>query len=73
MIRFERVKAGDELWDAHRNRTVMREMANWRVRIIEINHAEGWALVSWNGNPPTRYSRRSVEALRRSPYRKGLR
>lgn len=72
MPKLELVKPGDELWDVHRARTVMREMASWRVYVKEVNVAEGWVLASWNGNEPMRYYRRSVEKWRRTPYRKGL-
>lgn len=68
-IKFETIKAGDVLWDNHRERagnTTMRQWGNWQVTIIEINHAEGWAKASWNGNPPQRWHRRQLERLRRT-------
>lgn len=68
-IKFETIKAGDVLWDNHRERagnTTMRRWGNWQVTIIEINHAEGWAKASWNGNPPQRWHRRQLERLRRT-------
>jgi len=67
-IKFEKIKAGDVLWDYHSVRagnTTMRRWGNWRVRIIEIDHAAGFAIVSWNGNQPQKWFRRQLEKLRR--------
>ena len=72
MPKFETVKAGDQLWDVHRERmgnTAMSRTGSWPVRVIEINHEEGWALVSWNHNRPERRYRRQIERYRRSPYK----
>jgi hypothetical protein len=68
-IKWQTVKAGDVLYDARRTKmgnTTMSTLSVWEVRIIEIDHAAGAALVSWNGNPPKRYSSREVVRLRRS-------
>ena len=69
-IKFETVKAGDVLYDYHSTQagnTTMRRWSNWTVRVIEINHEQRWALVSWNGNPPRKYYGRQICRLRRSP------
>lgn len=68
-INFERIKAGDVLWDYHSygmGNTTMRAMGNWSVRVIEINHDAGWAIVSWNGNQPEKWYRHKMCRLRRS-------
>lgn len=70
MPKFETVKPGDELWDAHKyqagNTTVLR-WGNWRVRIISIDEDGGGVMADWNGNGAKWYSRRWVEKLRRKP------
>lgn len=68
-IKFETIKAGDVLWDYRSERagnTTMRRWGNWSVKIIEIDHAAGWARVSWNGNPSTKWYRHNLEKLRRT-------
>lgn len=68
-IKFETIKTGDVLWDNHSERagnTTGRRWGNWKVKIIEINHAERWATVSWNGNPPKRWYRDQLQRLRRT-------
>jgi hypothetical protein len=69
-VKYELVKAGDELYDCHRYRmgnTMCSRMGTWRVRILEIK--DGGAMVSWNGNGPEFYPRRRIERLRRKPAR----
>lgn len=69
-VKFETVKAGDTLWDYHSERagnTMVRRWGNWPVIVKEINHAERWALVSWNGNPVRRVSSFYFKTLRRTP------
>lgn len=71
-VKWERVKDGDLLWDVHSERmgnTTLHRMGSWEVRVISIDHAAGKAIVRWNGNREQTYSRRSVERLRRSPYK----
>ena len=69
-VKFELVKAGDVLYDVHREKaghTNMSRLGCWEVKVEEINHEEGWAMCRWNVmNPPKRWSRRRVEKLRRS-------
>ncbi len=69
-IKFETVKAGDKLWDVHRQKmgnTTMSETCSWPVEVISID--ENGAMVRWNYNSPRRYSRRDIERLRRSPHK----
>lgn len=72
MIKFERVKAGDELWDVHKERmgnTTAWRTGSWRVEVVSIDHQAGTAIVRWNGNAEQKYYRRQIERLRRSPYK----
>ncbi len=51
---FEKVQVGDKLWDCRWTKagnTTMRRWSCWEVRVKEVNHILGWAMVSWNGNP----------------------
>ncbi len=69
-IVFDRVKAGDVLYDVHREKmgnTTLSRVGCWPVRVLEVNQAEGWAVVSWNGNAAKKWWRSRVERLRRSP------
>lgn len=74
-IKFEKVKAGDRLWDYHSERagnTTMRRWGNWEVEIVSVHPDEekpylSYAIVRWNGNREQRYSRRQVERLRAKP------
>lgn len=69
-VKWATVKAGDVLWDYHSERagnTKMRRWGNWPVRIVEIDHEAGSAVVVWNSfNRPEKWSRRRVERLRRT-------
>lgn len=71
MIKVDRIKVGDILWDYHSYRmgnTTMRRWGNWDVRIISIAD-DGYgtkAVVSWNGNPPETYNRYQLRRLRRT-------
>ncbi len=68
-VKFETVKAGDVLYDVHREKmgnTTMSRLACFEVRIISIDHEKGEAQASWNGNPAQTYYRSSFERLRRS-------
>lgn len=67
-IKFERVKAGDVLYDKHRyqmGNTTMRAWGVWTVEVVSIDHEKGTARVRWNGNPETTYYRRGIEKLYR--------
>ena len=67
-IEFALVKAGDILWDAHKQRagnTRMTRLGNWRVDVLEVTAAGAW--VSWNGNPRVFWSAFRIGRLRRTP------
>ncbi len=67
---FERVKAGDILYEVKRERagnTRMSRVAVRTVRILSIDHEKNEAVVSWNGNSPITWSRSLIRKLRRSP------
>ena len=69
MPKFHTVKAGDILYDVHRERmgnTTMSRLGCWTVEVIDIDHEEGRATVRWNGNRPQTYFVRQIERLRRS-------
>lgn len=61
-IKFEQVKAGDELTERRRKRG---RVASFTVKIVAIDYASGSALVIWNGNRPETWLRREVEKLYR--------
>lgn len=55
MIKFEKIKAGDVLFDVHSYRmgnTTIRSMGCWEVKVVEVYPDKRSALVSWNGNTP---------------------
>jgi hypothetical protein len=69
MPKFETVKAGDVLYDVHRQKmgnTTMSRLGCWDVKVISVDAEAGTVLASWNGNPAQTYYRRSVEKWRRS-------
>ena len=74
-IKFEKVKAGDVLFDYHSEQagnTTMRRWCNWEVEIISVHpDAEhrhlSYAIVRWNNNREQRYTLRQVERLRAKP------
>ncbi len=66
-MKFEKIKAGDTLYDVHSYRmgnTTIRTVGVWSVRVVEVNHATRCALVSWNGNMPEMYSERTLTRLK---------
>lgn len=69
-VKWETVKAGDELWDYHSEQagnTTARRWSNWHVQIISIDHEKGTALASWNGNPPKLHYKHQIVRYRRKP------
>lgn len=69
-IKFDKVKAGDVLYDVHRVRmgnTRTARLGCWTVKILEIDPDGAGAWVSWNGNSRERWTRRKIESLRRTP------
>lgn len=72
-IKFERVQAGDVLWDRHRTKqgnTTMSRMGEWDVKVISIDQEKGTAVVSWNGNRERLYGRYQIERLYKSQMKK---
>jgi hypothetical protein len=70
VIKFEKIKAGDELWDYHSERagnTTMRRWSNWRVEVRSVDAVARTAVVSWNGNPDQTWTCYRLERLRRKP------
>lgn len=68
-IKFERVKAGDIIYDRHRSKmgnTTMTQLAEWSVEVREINTERRMALVSWNYNPAKWVPARQIEKYFRS-------
>jgi hypothetical protein len=71
-IKFELVKVGDVLYDRHRTtmgNTKITRLGEWEVRVIEIDHKNRRALISWNSNPSRWVTARHVERLFRSSMR----
>jgi len=69
MPKFHTVKAGDVLWDVHREKmgnTTMSRLGAWQVRVISIDYENETAMCSWNTNPPRLYFKRGIERLRRT-------
>lgn len=76
MIRAEHVVVGAVLYDNHTYRmgnTTMRAMGEWEVKILEVIDSlvpgAPSAVVSWNGNPPQRWSWISLRKLHRTSLR----
>lgn len=69
-VSFEKVKAGDRLWDCHKHKTAnttMSRMGAWPVDVISIDHEKGEAVVSWNHNENRTVRRGYFRSLRRTP------
>ena len=69
MAAISRIKPGDVLWDAHKERmgnTRMTRLGCWPVKVIEVDLENRKALCSWNGNTPEWYRERRLSKLRRS-------
>lgn len=72
-MKFEKIKAGDRLYDVHSERagnTTIRRQGVWDVRVISVNPEKRTAVVSWNGNPPQTYYERQLTKLRASEPKK---
>lgn len=68
MVAPNTVKAGDTLYDVHRERmgnTRMSRLGCWPVFIVEV-YPDGSALARWNGNAPRKYCPMQLKRLRRS-------
>jgi len=67
MVAFSAIKAGDTLYQIKRQKmgnTTMTREAVYAVHVHEVH--DGYAMASWNGNPPSRWSARQFEPLRRT-------
>jgi len=72
-VSWNAVKEGDILYSRARQKmgnTTMSRMAEWRCRIVSIDHEAGRAIVSWNGNAPRDWSRWQVSKLFRNPMKR---
>lgn len=70
MIKFELIKAGDVLYDVHREKmgnTNMSRLGCWEVKIESVDPATRSAMVRWNWNQPERWHASQLRKLRRSP------
>ncbi len=66
-LKYESLKVGEVLYDLHSHgmgNTTMRSLGVWTVKILELT--EYGALVSWNGNSPSRWSKFELTKLRRT-------
>lgn len=69
MAVFERVKAGDVLYDVHREKmgnTTMSRLGCWVVRVLSVDYEKKTARISWNDNPVREVTWRYFKTLRRS-------
>ena len=69
---FDKIKAGDRLWDCHRTKmgnTTLTKMGSWTVDVKEVDPVKRKALVSWNGNRPEWWGEGQLRRLRRSPVK----
>lgn len=66
-MKFEKIKAGDVLYDVHSYRMgnmTIRSVGVWDVRVLTIDATTRSAIVSWNGNRPETMHERSLVKLR---------
>lgn len=66
MVAFNKVYKGQTLYDRHKQRegnTTHSVMAEWQVKIVEVDKEKRMALCSWNNNPPTWYSELRLKKL----------
>jgi hypothetical protein len=73
MATLEKLKVGDVLYDVHRTRmgnTTMTIQCEWDVYVKEVNVSDGYAMCSWNGNPPRKYYQHGLKKLRVKPAKK---
>ena len=69
-IKFEKIAAGMELLDIHRERmgnTTMSEWGLWKVQVVSVDRAARTAVVSWNGNRNEIWSAGRLEKLYTKP------
>lgn len=52
-VSFDKVNAGDELWDCRYERaghTTMRRWSCWSLVVVSVNREKRSAVIRWNGN-----------------------
>ncbi len=65
MASWNRVTAGDTLYDVRKQRLGLRsELCVWPVAVISMDSVTETAQCSWNHNKPRRYTRKQLEKLR---------
>ena len=65
MASWNRVTAGDTLWDARRVRDGVRNVVGtWPVKVISMDSVTETAVVSWNHNPARTINRKQLEKYR---------
>lgn len=62
-ISFDKVKAGDTLYDVRRQKG---RVCTWSVYVVSIDATTNTTQIKWNGNPAKTYRRVDVERLRKS-------
>lgn len=68
-VKWEKVSAGDTLYDVRRvtmGNTKMRVVRVWKVLIVSIDHEGNSAVVRWNLNHEERWHKSRVVKLRRT-------
>lgn len=66
-MKFEKIQAGQTLFDVHSYRTgntTLRSVGVWPVKILSVHPESRTAMVSWNGNGPERMYEASLAKLR---------
>lgn len=63
MPKFDRVIAGDVLYDVRRQGG---RLCCWEVRVLSVDTVAQTAVIAWNGNAPRTVNARQIEKYRRS-------
>lgn len=69
MVAFNTVKAGDFLFDRHKEKmgnTTISRVGEWKVRVIEVDREKRRAMCSWNGNAARWWSEEGLKKLKRN-------
>jgi len=65
-IKFEKIQAGQTLYDRHRysmGNTTIKALGEWKVEILEVSPMSRTARVRWNGNPEQWWHERRLAKL----------
>lgn len=65
-IKFSKIMPGMTLLDIHSVRagnTTMRRLGKWPVTIVSVDPQAETAIVHWNGNPPSIWTKAKLERL----------